>query len=422
MNSDGIGRQPSSDPGLTRAELLRVVILATTLNLLSRGCLDSFTVFLLPLQQEFDAPRASVAAVYSVGMFATGGLAWIAGILFDKIGPLRLNLVAFTVLVASLAAGAFAQSLWQLYICIGAGVGIACAWLGNAPQSALLTRWFEGRRLTGVMGLIFAGNGLGTLLIVPMAQYSIQQVGWRDTYLLLAAIAASGSLLLFMVPWTLAEKGRPRSLGRAEAMATAIPSLDWTVLRAMREPAFWGLAAIFGFTGAGMYSVMAQAVTYLIELGQPPLRAASIYGVIGVLTPIGILGFAWADGRIGRQGSAALSYFCSLSGMFALWLLQFWPYDWLILVFLAGVGLSFGARGPLVAATAAKLFQGRRFGSIYGFIMMGSGLGTFAGTFIGALLHDITGGYSAVFAFSGICLVCGSLPFWTLRVLRKGIV
>src|SRR3546814_1902938 len=57
-----------------------------------------------------------------------------------------------------------------------------------------------------------------------------------------------------------------------------------------------------------MFSVMVQAVAYLVELGYPPLQAASIYGLIGVLTPIGIIGFAWADGRIGRHASAAISY------------------------------------------------------------------------------------------------------------------
>jgi len=410
------------DTDLTRAQIIRLVTMATALNVISRGCLDAFAVFLLPLQQEFQSDRASVAAVYSFGLFALGSLSTVAGYLFDRFGPLRLNIVAFVIMVLSLAAASQATQLWHLYICFGLGIGLASASMGNAPQSALLARWFEGRRLSAVMSLIFAGNGLGTLIIVPMAQYGIELRGWRDTYLLLALMAAAGSLLLLLVPWGKVERGRPRPLPPADsnpASEMRAPAVDWTLPKALRLPAFWGLASVFCFTSCGMYSVMVQAVAYLIELGLSPLRAASIYGVIGILTPIGIVAFSWADGRIGRHASAALSYVLSLTGLFALWLLRFGVQEWLIVVFLLGVGLSFGARGPMIAATAARIFRGPRFGSIYGAMMIGSGIGTFSGTFIGALLHDISGGYTVVFIFSGISVLLGATPFWTYRALRE---
>jgi len=56
---------------------------------------------------------------------------------------------------------------------------------------------------------------------------------------------------------------------------------------------------------------------------------------------------------------------------------------------------------------------------IFGTIMVGSGFGVSTGTLLGAWLHDITGGYTAVFLFSGFCVVMGALPFWTYRSLRR---
>ena len=160
-------------------------------------------------------------------------------------------------------------------------------------------------------------------------------------------------------------------------------------------------------------------MAYLVELGYAPLQAASIYGLVGVLTPIGIVGFAWLDGRIGRHASAALSYAFSLAGLAALWALEGWRSQVLLWLFVLLVGLSFGARGPMVGATAARIFQGRRFGMIFGTIMVGSGMGVSSGTLIGAKLHDLTGGYTAVFLFAAVCVIAGALPFWTYRSLRR---
>src|SRR3546814_13685671 len=103
-----------------------------------------------------------------------------------------------------------------------------------------------------------------------------------------------------------------------------------------------------------MFSVMVQAVAYLIELGYPPLQAASIYGLIGVLTPIGIIGFAWADGRIGRHASAAISHAFSLAGLAALWALKAHPNMVFMPLFVLLVGLFFGSRGPKVGRASVR--------------------------------------------------------------------
>ncbi len=72
-----------------------------------------------------------------------------------------------------------------------------------------------------------------------------------------------------------------------------------------------------------------------------------------------------------------------------------------------------------MGATAARIFHGPRFGMIFGTMMVGSGLGVGFGTFTGATLHDLTDGYTAVFLFSGVCVLLGAMPFWTYSALRR---
>ncbi len=398
---------------------LLLIITCFSFSLINRGLSESFTAFLLPLTQEFGADRASVATTYSLLMLMAGFGSPFAGYCFDRFGALRTYLAGIALFSLGLILASFAQSLWHLYLAVGFCVGCGAAALGNATHSALLARWFEGPKLSRAVSLIYAGLGLGTLLIVPMSQWLIETFGWRMAYLTLGVLPLLALPLLRLVNWRVAQSGSASwSAPRRPAIAGETARQEWTLGTAMRVPAFWGLASVFFFTGSGMFSVMVQGVAYLVELGYAPLKAASIYGLVGILTPIGIIAFAWADSRIGRHASAAISYAFSLAGLLALWLLKFYQHELLLAVFALGVGLSFGARGPMVSATAARIFQGRRLGNIFGMIMLGSGMGVAMGSFCGALLHDLTGGYTAVFIYSGISVVLGAMPFWTYRALR----
>lgn len=412
---------PADQPRREHRTALLLVGICALLNIISRGLGESFTAFLLPLSNAFSADRASVAAVYSLLMLTTGGSSVLAGYLFDRFGPLRVYMGSMVLMAASLLLAAAAQQLWHLYLCIGIAFGVAAAGLGNAPHSGLLARWFEGPGLPRAMSVVHAGMGAGTLVMVPLSQLLIELFGWRLAYIGLAAAVVLSAPLLATIDWRLATSGRkawnaPRELPSGQDLPFA--GEEWTVRSAMATRAFWGLTSVYAFTGAGMFSVMVQGVAYLVELGYPPLQAASIYGVVGMLTPIGMIGFAWLDGRIGRHRSVGLSYFFSLAGLLALYALQFTPHPALLALFVFGVGISFGARGPMVGSTAAQLFRGRRLGNIIGTLMLGSGIGVSAGTYLGAKLHDMTGGYDAVFAFSGLCVLLGAMPFWTYRALR----
>lgn len=392
------------------------------LNVLSRGTGESFTTFLLALTAEFQANRADVAAIYSLQMLLAGLCAPAAGYCFDRFGPFRIYIGGLLLLAAGLLLASFADAIWHLYIFIGIGVGGAAAFLGNAPHSALLARWFEGGGLSRAMSVVYAALGIGSLLMVPLAQYIIETLGWRNAYRILAGIVLLATPVLLLMSWPTAQVGRilpPKPTATDGNVAEAVAAIEWTIGSAMRNPAFWGLASVFFFTSAGMFSVMVQAVAYLVELGYAPLKAASIYGLVGVLAPIGILGFSWLDVRIGRHSSAALSYGFSLFGLVSLWALSLWQSPLLLWSFVLLVGLSFGARGPMVGATAARIFHGSRFGMIFGTMMVGSGLGVAFGTFAGATLHDLTGGYAAVFVFSGLCVLLGAMPFWTYSALRR---
>jgi MFS family permease len=187
----------------------------------------------------------------------------------------------------------------------------------------------------------------------------------------------------------------------------------------MRHHAFWALFSTFFFTAIGMYAISAQVVAYLIDAGFPPLEAATAWGFSGVVLLFGMLGISWLDGIIGRRPSVLFSYALSIAGIVMLWLLQWHPNFWLLTGFVVCFGSMIGSRGPLLTATAMKIFRGRHVGTIYGVIVFGSGLGSAFGSWSGGLIHDLTHSYNPLIAFALVSVVLGMIPFLLVPALRR---
>lgn len=414
------GKGWGSDIGNRHLAMLLVPV-CFLLGAVSRGLVESFTVFLLPLQQDLGSDRAAIAAIYSTSSFVTGLSAPLAGRLFDRVGPRALYGLGLVLLIAGSLAASFAATAWQLQLALGLCFGFAGSALGNVPHSALLARWYR-NRLSMVVAVVYASIGIGIVGVVPLAQILIEHVGWREAYRWLGLLAVALLPLLAVLPWrriALGDPGlkQPRPDTPTPAVATA--QEGWTLRRAAATPAFWGLFSVFFFTAIGVYAVSVQAVAYLVEIGYAPLEAASAWGFVGLLAPVGMLGFGALDSLIGRHASVALTYLLTIGSIVALWLLGLWRSPVLLVAFIVALGVTYGSRGPLVSAMAARLFAGRNLGTIYGSVALGGGIGGAVGSFLGGALHDLTGGYDAVFAVAIVSAILGATPFWTIKALGR---
>ncbi len=385
----------------------------------SRGLIESFTVFLLPLQQDLGTDRAAIAAIYSTSSFVTGLSAPLSGRLFDRFGPRALYGLGLVLLIAGSLAASFAAKAWQLQLALGLCFGFAGSALGNVPHSALLARWYR-NRLSMVVAVVYASIGIGIVGVVPLAQVLIEQVGWREAYRWLSLLSVVLLPTLFLLPWRRIAGGDPGlRQPRPDAPAVPVGQEGWTLRKAAATPAFWGLFSVFFFTAIGVYAISVQAVAYLVEIGYAPIEAASAWGFVGLLAPVGMLGFGALDSVIGRHASVALTYLLTIGSMAALWLLGTWRSPVLLVAFIIALGVTYGSRGPLVSAMAARLFAGRNLGTIYGSVALGGGIGGAVGSFLGGALHDLTGGYDAVFAVAIVSAILGAPPFWTIKALGR---
>jgi MFS family permease len=415
MDQHAMSERAAIKPERPARVALSVLALCFTLSVLGRGLGESFTVFLKPISESFGWDRAEVVSVYSLSALAGGLAAPLVGRLFDRSGPRIVYSLGLFLLGAAFLVAGHARHLWQFQLSLGLCVGTGIAFIGNVPNSILLGRWF-GPRLPTAMAVVYSATGAGVLVLLPVSQILIDRAGWRGAYQIFGGTVLVLLVPLLVLPWRVLSGG---SAHLARSTTTDLVDDGWTLLSAMRHHAFWALFSTFFFTAIGMYAIAPQVVAYLIDAGFPPLQAATAWGFSGVVLLFGMLGVSSLDGIIGRRPSVLFSYALSIVGILMLWALQWYPNFWVLTGFVVCFGSMIGSRGPLLTATAMKIFRGERVGTIYGSISIGSGLGSAFGSWSGGLIHDWTHSYNPVIVFSLVAVLLGMIPFLVVPALRR---
>src|SRR5436190_13478394 len=377
-----------------------LVALCFVLGVASRSIGDAFPVFVPALERAFAANRGDVTIIYSFALLVGGISGPLNGWILDRLGLRALTVIGMSLAATATFAAAHATALWHLYATLGVMLGFGGAAVSGVLSASLLGRWFPARRLGVALAVAWSATGVGTMLTIPLAQYMIVGAGWRHAYLTFSIASVVFVPLLLVLPWRRIAQGAP-GLVRQHAAGGAGP----TVGEAVRAWPFWALTFSFALTSIGIFSIVPQAMSYLLERGMEGGHAARALAVSGVLTPLGMVGFSWLADRGGRKIAAILAYGSSILGVGALALVQgpgdvFWLWAYVLLF-----GGSQGSRGPMISTLATLRYRGANFGRIYGLIGIGMGFGGFFGAWIGGVLHDLTGGYAAVMIFSVCALM-----------------
>ena len=392
-----------------------VLSLCVLMTALSRGGGETFSIFVLPLSTHFDWERASVASVYSFYMVSIGLGSLLAGVTFDRFGA-RFNYVSGSLILAItyLVAGKLGQ-LWQFYLVLGIGGGIGAAMIGLVPTQSLISRWYH-KRLSTALSVGYASQGLGTLTLVPLVQWFIERSNWQQAYTILGWIFVSVFLLMLVLPWKSIEAGAadsPRKIRDGKSVG------GLSLKEALSTRAFWAFFGIFSATAIGIFGISLHSVAYLIENGYSELEAAFAFGMVGMLSFVGMIITGMAAEIWPRHLVASFSYSLSLMGVAALALLQVQLNPVLLAVYVLGLGLSSGARGPIITTLMAEFFAGRDLASIYGAANIGQGVGAAIGALVAGLLYDFTGDYNAGFTFCALSLLFGLALFWVVPEIRQ---
>jgi MFS family permease len=397
--------------------MLGVAIAMRLVSSVERTASGVLVAYLVDPAGEFGWSRSVVGLALSLQWIFSGVFGPPAGWLGDRYG-LRLTMAvgALLFLATSVLIG-LVTAPWQFIVYFGILMSAALA-IFQVPLVTAVGLWFH-KHLGVAMGLLQSAQGLANLLFAPLMVVLLTQLGWRWAFW--GPGIVGGLLLLGLIRFFRnepAEVGlrplgadprvpiKPVQRGPLARVRTSV-----FIQQARRTAVFWNLIGIHYWGCAGH----AIIVVYLADI----IRAQGLSLATGALvvgTMYGVSSFTRfavpiiAD-RMGSKGTMALCFF--LQGLPIV--LLFWAHEaWHFYLFAVLFGIGFGGEMSAFPIINHQYYGNAPIGTVYGWQMLGAGVGMASGAFVGGVLRDLTGDYTLSLLCSFVLSMTGTLSILVL--------
>ncbi|HEV8720909.1 MAG TPA: MFS transporter [Candidatus Binatia bacterium] len=382
---------------------------------LSRGIHSSFGVFNVALLDAFGWSRGATAGIFSIVLTVDAVLSPVVGYLLDRFGPKIISITGCMALVIGLYLSSRVTDLWQLYICFGLILAVGFTFAGMVPHVFLISEWFASNRASAI-GVVYAGTGVGIMLLAPLSAWLISSYGWARAFEIYSVSVLIGLLPLVWLFYQHGPYGE-RLRGRVERKKN---QQQWTAKLALQSLQFWLLFIARIAAASGTTVIVTHQVAHVVDVGFSKLLSASIFGLAGITSSFGRVIFGFIADRLSKQAAYTLNIAMTVIGVGALMILRDPSQAWLLYVYVIFFGIGFGSRAVIFSALTADIFSGKGFGSILGYSTVAVGVGGALGSYLGGAFHDWTGSYLVSFSLSALLLALSDVCIWVLSVTAIG--
>jgi MFS family permease len=263
--------------GGLRREVVAALAVTTTV---SYGVLYyAFSAVLDPMRSDLQISTTTATGALTLASLISAALSVPVGRWLDNRGGHGLMTTGSLLAAAAVLAWSQVHSPMQLYAAFVA-VGVASAMVLYPPAFAVIVAvTAPARRTTALLGVTLVA-GFASSIFIPLTGQLIHAYGWRHALVILAGIIAAATIPLHAA--ALRHTGRARAFGPAQHQPVRS-----TPRRVLRDAGFWLLAFAFVLHGAALAVIGVHLVTYLTRLGHSPTTAASLTGLLGLLSVTG---------------------------------------------------------------------------------------------------------------------------------------
>ena len=366
-------------------------------------------VFMGPLTDEFGWSRTQLSAGMALAGLIAIFLSPVVGIYIDRWGSRRLaipGVVASAVLIAcfAFANGSFLQwlGLWVLW-------GLASLLISSTVWAAAVAGVFQSSRGLA-LGVTMSGTAVAQVVAPPLANWLIEDFGWRFAYSAMGLGWGGASLLLALLFLFDAHDVRHRSAvaGSGEKVLSLLPGL--TIPQAWRSGALWRIAVATFLILSATIAVVVHQFPILVEAGVSRDQAAWLVSLSGIA---GVIGKLTTGALIDRYHARWIGGVTLASTAIA------WPLimpevatPTLIVMGIVISGYAAGTKIQLCSYLTARYGGMKNYGVIFGFMTSVISLASATGPLLAGIAHDRFGSYGPfLWAGVAISLVSGLLIF-----------
>lgn len=326
--------------------------------LLFLGLIYAWSVFRIPLEQEFGWTKSESSVTFSIAMimFCLGGVA--SGIITARKGH-RFTLFCCALFLASgFFSASRIHSLLGIYITYGGLCGFGVG-LGYNASISTLVKWFPDKQGL-VSGIALMGFGLGGMILGTLGARLILSLGWRTTFMIFSAAFA----IIFVLGTILLKASSPAFLQQIttgnQKQATSLEEIDFRTMLHRRN--FW-LYFLFAFilSAAGL-AILNISANYAADILNSSLtEAAAIAGVISITNGLGrVISGQLFDMKGYRVTMIFICILFAIAGGFLILSESARTLPILLTAFIF-IGLGYGAVPPINSAFTAKFFGNKNY-------------------------------------------------------------
>ncbi|MCG8158986.1 MFS transporter [Brenneria goodwinii] len=383
-----------------------MLLIAAALIALAAGTLYAWSLYIIPLENEFGWNRSQTSLTFTITLFFFTLGMFTGGALIDKLGHRQIIWLGGVIGALGFYLASFADSLNWLYITYGvmAGFGLGFAYvvpLSTAPKS-LPTK------SGAVAGFITMCFGLGNLVLGTFVLARvIEGSGWKSALQLTACI-------FLIVTLASAFFVRPRLPGQ-DANAPKQTSNEWgySMKQMLCTSTFWIYTVWIVSCQAGGLMVIGHIVPFAQEVGIVAAAAALAMGIFSAANSLGRPLIGMVFDRCGHRFSMFITPLFMMVGLAILgWGTPLFGFPALV----AGaviVAICFGGIFAINVPLILKFFGARHYAANLGLQGFTVFLGGFFGPQIAGMVKAQTGEYTYSFVI-GIVLVLIGLIFGLL--------
>ena len=374
-----------------------VLLIGCSIVLVGFAIRASFGVFQIPIQEEFGWPRSEFSLAIAIQNLAWGFGAPFFGAFAEKIGDKKaiiLGAILYS-LGLVLTTGANTPIEIQLYEILvgfgiaGTGFGVILAVVGRASAP-------EHRAMS--LAIATASGSAGQIVGPTVAIILLKTMTWQSVFLIFAVSILGILLLLPFMRY-------PERASKEEIEE----SLSEILLIAFKDPTYMMIFVGFFSCGYQLAFITAHFPALVTEMSAPidptgwcgdlGIETTAALGgmaisVIGAANIFGTLMAGWAGKRFGKKW--LLSGIYAGRSIAAAWFILTPITANTVLIFSFAMGFLWLATVPLTSGLVAHIYGLKYMATLYGIVFFSHQLGSFVGVYLGGVLYDVYGSYTAV--------------------------
>lgn len=365
---------------------------ASVLASIALGVRATFGLYLDPISDMLGSGRGTFALTVAIQQIVWGLGQPVAGAVADRYGTGRV--LAGGVGLFAIALLLMGQSTNALAIHATGGFlfGLAISAASFSVVLAAVGRAAAPERRSMALGIVSALGSVGQFVLVPVAQWLIDSVGWRDTVLVMGLIGLS----MFAVIPPL--RGTARDQQTETTTDEPARTLAEELRKARSSRSFLLLNLGFFVCGFHVTSIATHLPSYVTDLGLSSSLGATALALIGLFNIAGSLAAGVLGGRFSKTTILAIIY--ALRAIVITGFVLMPASGTATIVFAILMGMLWLATVPLTSGIVAQQFGTLHAGALFGIVFLSHQVGAFIGAWGGGLLVDRFDSYQPVWWMS----------------------